>query len=47
MIKGWNGKFRLTGDKKMLELALSAGLGAKNSQGFGLIVLEEVKMWDS
>ncbi|WP_036226063.1 CRISPR-associated endoribonuclease Cas6 [Mesoaciditoga lauensis] len=47
MIKGWSGKFRLTGDKKMLDLALSTGLGAKNSQGFGLIVLEEVKMWDS
>lgn len=47
MVKGWNGKFRLTGGKKMLELALSAGLGAKNSQGFGLTVLEEVKMWDS
>jgi len=46
MVKGWNGKFRLTGDKNLLDLALSAGLGAKNSQGFGLIVLEEVKMWD-
>ncbi len=47
MVKGWNGKFRLTGDKDLLELALSAGLGSKNSQGFGLVVLEEVKMWDS
>lgn len=35
VIKGWMGTYRLTGDPQLLEMALSAGLGAKNSQGFG------------
>jgi CRISPR-associated endoribonuclease Cas6 len=35
VIKGWMGTYRLTGDPQLLEIALSAGLGAKNSQGFG------------
>ncbi|MBT9283189.1 MAG: CRISPR-associated endoribonuclease Cas6 [Hydrogenibacillus schlegelii] len=38
IIKGWLGTYRLTGDPKLLELALSAGLGSKNSQGFGCVV---------
>jgi len=25
---------------------LDAGLGAKNSQGFGMILIEEVNLWD-
>jgi CRISPR-associated endoribonuclease Cas6 len=36
-IKGWWGKFRLKGSKEMLQVALDAGLGAKNSAGFGCI----------
>ncbi|MBC7087707.1 MAG: CRISPR-associated endoribonuclease Cas6 [Tissierellales bacterium] len=37
LIKGYSGKFKLTGDKRLLELALDAGVGSKNSQGFGCI----------
>ncbi len=45
-VRGWVGNFKIQGDQKLLKVALSAGLGAKNSQGFGMIVLEEVKIWD-
>ncbi|MGQ9622930.1 MAG: CRISPR-associated endoribonuclease Cas6 [Candidatus Caldatribacteriaceae bacterium] len=41
IIKGWMGKYRLTGNPKFLEIALSAGLGSKNSQGFGCCELVE------
>ncbi len=37
-IKAWDGVFTLEGDEDMLFLALSSGLGAKNSQGFGMIM---------
>ncbi len=37
VIKGWMGNFQLSGDPKMLGLALDAGIGAKNSQGFGML----------
>jgi CRISPR-associated endoribonuclease Cas6 len=36
LIKGWVGTFRLEGPKKALKLAYDAGLGSKNSQGFGM-----------
>jgi CRISPR-associated endoribonuclease Cas6 len=35
VVKGWMGVFRLEGDPQLLELALHAGLGSKNSEGFG------------
>lgn len=35
VIKGWMGTYRLRGDPQLLEVALNAGLGSKNSQGFG------------
>jgi len=38
-IKGWNGNFRLTGSQELLQTALDAGLGAKNSSGFGCVEL--------
>jgi len=38
-IKGWSGKFWLYGPKVLLQVALDAGLGAKNSAGFGCIEL--------
>ena len=42
VIKGWMGKYRLTGKPELLTVALDAGLGAKNSQGFGCCeVVEE------
>jgi CRISPR-associated protein Cas6 len=37
LIKGYSGKFKLKGDRRLLELALEAGVGSKNSQGFGCI----------
>ena len=38
-IKGWSGRFKLCGPKSLLQIALDAGLGAKNSAGFGCIEL--------
>jgi CRISPR-associated endoribonuclease Cas6 len=40
-IEGWVGRFLLEGPPEYLRLALEAGLGAKNSQGFGYV--EEVR----
>ncbi|MCX7623193.1 MAG: CRISPR-associated endoribonuclease Cas6 [Thermomicrobium sp.] len=37
-IEGWVGRFLLEGPPELLRLALEAGLGAKNSQGFGYVV---------
>ena len=37
LIEAWEGYYRLRGDKDILILALEAGLGAKNSQGFGMV----------
>jgi len=37
IIKAWSGIYRLSGEKKILELAYDCGLGSKNSQGFGMI----------
>jgi len=36
-IEGWTGRFLLEGPPELLRLALEAGLGAKNSQGFGYV----------
>lgn len=35
IIKGWLGEYHLSGDPGLLQVALDAGLGAKNSQGYG------------
>ena len=35
IIKGWMGTYRLSGSSELLKLAYDAGIGAKNSQGFG------------
>ncbi len=37
VIKGWVGRYKLSGDRKLLRFALNAGLGSRNSQGFGMI----------
>ena len=55
VIKGWLGIYEIEGDPRLLKLAYSAGLGAKNSQGFGMIDVikekddasENNKNWDS
>lgn len=36
-IKGWYGKFTLTGPKELLQTAVDCGLGAKNSSGWGCV----------
>lgn len=44
IVKGWMGDYELTGDPALLQVALDAGMGAKNSQGYGCCtVLEEAK----
>jgi CRISPR-associated endoribonuclease Cas6 len=40
VIKGWMGRFSLSGDPRMLRLAFDAGCGSKNSQGLGMFALE-------
>ncbi|MEW6574136.1 MAG: CRISPR-associated endoribonuclease Cas6 [Bacillota bacterium] len=35
VIKGWMGTYQLQGDPQLLGVALGAGLGGKNAQGFG------------
>jgi len=41
VIKGWMGEYELSGDPELLQLALDAGLGSKNSQGYGCCALVE------
>lgn len=41
VIKGWMGSYRLKGNPQLLKVALDAGLGSKNSQGFGCCELAE------
>jgi len=36
VIKAWDGIYRLTGDPELISLSYDAGLGEKNSQGFGM-----------
>lgn len=35
VIKAWMGLYKIEGDRELVELAYDAGLGSKNSQGFG------------
>lgn len=39
IIKGWMGEYELSGDPDLLQVALDAGLGSKNSQGHGCCTL--------
>lgn len=38
IIKAWHGEFELKAAPEMLRIALYAGLGSKNSQGFGMVM---------
>lgn len=38
-ITAWDGRFRLTGDPRVLDFLYHTGLGAKNSQGFGMFAI--------
>lgn len=37
IIKGAGGKFKIKGDRRLLQIGLDAGFGSKNSQGFGCV----------
>ncbi len=37
IIKGWKGYFDLKGEPEFLKFAYDAGLGSRNSQGFGMV----------
>ena len=37
VVKAWSGIYERTGPPDLLRLAFDCGLGAKNSQGFGMI----------
>lgn len=40
IIKGWSGEFKIEGSKELIDIALKSGLGSKNSQGFGCIMIK-------
>lgn len=42
MIKGYLGRFLLSGSPELIKMAFEAGVGSKNSQGHGLIVPQEL-----
>jgi CRISPR-associated endoribonuclease Cas6 len=37
VIKAWAGRFKIKGDKRLIEIAYEAGIGSKNSAGFGMV----------
>ncbi len=37
LIEAWEGYYKIRGKEEMVRLSLEAGLGAKNSQGFGMV----------
>jgi CRISPR-associated endoribonuclease Cas6 len=39
-VQAWKGLFIITAPAKVIELALLAGVGDRNSQGFGMVILE-------
>lgn len=41
IIKGWMGRYRIKGDEELISLAYDTGLGAKNSQGFGMFEINK------
>jgi len=44
IVKGWTGNFKLTGNREFLAFILDAGLGSRNSQGFGMVEILNKKM---
>lgn len=37
LIRGWVGKFRITGDTRLISVGYETGFGCKNSAGFGMV----------
>ncbi len=44
IIKGWMGRYRIKGNEELISLAYDAGLGAKNSQGFGMFEISRARL---
>jgi len=36
LIKGWKGRYILEGDPQLIRFGYDAGLGSRNSQGYGI-----------
>ncbi|MGI6553151.1 MAG: CRISPR-associated endoribonuclease Cas6 [Bacillota bacterium] len=47
VIKGYSGKLALKGPRELLQMAVDAGIGSKNSQGFGCVEIIKEKASDS
>lgn len=45
VIKGWMGHYRISGSQELLKFAYDAGVGAKNSQGFGCFEVVRAGLW--
>ncbi|WP_457566914.1 CRISPR-associated endoribonuclease Cas6 [Desulfurobacterium sp.] len=43
VIEAWDGKFEIEAPPEVIKIALRAGLGARNSQGFGMVAIPEEK----
>ena len=43
LIEAWEGYYRIKGSEEIVKLALEAGLGSKNSAGFGMVEVENTK----
>ncbi|MEY8765058.1 MULTISPECIES: CRISPR-associated endoribonuclease Cas6 [Clostridium] len=41
VIKGWDGEFLLEGSEELMNIAYNAGIGSKNSQGFGCVEIKK------
>jgi CRISPR-associated endoribonuclease Cas6 len=41
VIKGWMGRFKIKGSPPLISVAYDTGLGAKNSQGFGMFEIKK------
>ncbi len=37
VVKAWSGLYKIEGSDELMRIAFDCGLGAKNSQGFGMI----------
>ena len=44
IIKGWMGRYRIKGNEEVISLAYDTGLGAKNSQGFGMFEISRARL---
>ncbi|OMH39863.1 CRISPR-associated endoribonuclease Cas6 [Desulfurobacterium indicum] len=41
VIEAWDGKFQIEAPPEIIKIALSTGIGARNSQGFGMVAVSE------